>query len=167
MHSGTTVPLPCCCSCSAGGSMPVLQQAPELKQTTTPNHLLRWICRSRMHFNTFQILCTSRRNSKFGHAQLLRALLPFCCSCSAEGFMPALQQAPELRQQLQTTFYDGFIVPECISNPLYQPTKIEIRNLAMRSFCELCSHMLPFCCSCSAGGSMPALQQAQVLRQQL
>ena len=34
--------------------------------------------------------------------------------------MPALQQAPELRQQPQTTFYDGFVVPECISNPLYQ-----------------------------------------------
>ena len=44
--------------------------------------------------------------------------------------MPTLQQAPELRQQLQTTFYDEFIVSECISNPLYQPTKIEIRPCA-------------------------------------
>ena len=26
--------------------------------------------------------------------------------------MPALQQAPELRQQLQTAFYDGFVVPD-------------------------------------------------------
>jgi hypothetical protein len=34
--------------------------------------------------------------------------------------MPALQQAPELRERLQTIFYDGFVVPECISNPLYQ-----------------------------------------------
>ena len=72
------------------------------------------------------------------HAQLLRALLPFCSSCSAGGSMPALQQATERRQQLQTTFYDGFVVPECISNPLLPAD--EIRNLVMLSFFGLLSH---------------------------
>ena len=55
----------------------------------------------------FESSVTSWRNSKFRHAQLLWVLIPFCCSCSAGGFMPALQQAAELRQQCQTTFYHG------------------------------------------------------------